>query len=500
MSGVGEQTARTGCGSRAYSQRAHWLRGLAAGLLLIGTLGMVTPASAQSDLQWWRDCKSEKSAKTDPQKSIAACTAILARGNRESRANQAGAYYNRGSSQAERSNHDAAIADYTSAIAINSRYADAYFGRGTSHSSRSNWDSAIADFTKAIAINRQADAYVGRGAAHASRNDYDAAIADYRSAISINPRYAMAHGNLGLSLERKADLQGARRALARAGELCATVQLCETAEPYREALARVDAALAAQARPAPNPTGPTPPVSAAAQRRIALVIGNSGYGRMARLQNPGNDAREIAALLNRAGFETVQPRLDLGLAALRRAVSDFEVTAQGADVALVYFAGHGVELNGESYLLPVDAALQRDVDVPDEALALSRVLRAAEGARRLRLVIIDACRDNPFLANMRRTTAARNVTRGLAPPPETGADMLIAFAARAGSIAVEGEPGGNSPFTRSMLRHLAEPGLDLQLAFRRVRDEVLAATNRRQEPFTYGSLGGETVSLFPLAR
>ncbi len=233
---------------------------------------------------------------------------------------------------------------------------------------------------------------------------------------------------------------------------------------------------------------------AAAEKRVALVIGNSAYARTGQLVNPANDAKAVAALLRRAGFEAVEPKLDLGLAAFKRALSDFEVAAQGADIAAIYYSGHGIEMSGQNYLLPVDAVLARDVDVADEAISLDRVLRAAEGARRLRLVILDACRDNPFNSNMQRLGAKKSVTRGLAPPAES-ADTLVAFAARAGTQAIDGVPGANSPFTTALLRRLAEPGLDVQLAFRQIRDDVLAMTDRRQEPFTYGSLGGATIPL-----
>ncbi len=146
---------------------------------------------------------------------------------------------------------------------------------------------------------------------------------------------------------------------------------------------------------------------ALAEKRVALVIGNSAYVKTGRLPNPANDARAIAALLRRAGFDVSEARLDLGLGAFKRALSDFEVNSKGADIAAFYFSGHGVQINNQDYLLPVDAELARDVDAQDEAVTLDRVLRATEGARRLRLVIIDACRDNPFVAQMRSIVATK---------------------------------------------------------------------------------------------
>jgi len=234
--------------------------------------------------------------------------------------------------------------------------------------------------------------------------------------------------------------------------------------------------------------------SALAEKRVALVIGVSAYQHVAKLPNPANDVAAVAGLLRSAGFDLVEIRRDVGVAELRRAVGDFSEQAQRADVAVVFFAGHGIEVDGTNYLIPADARLTRDFDIEDEALSLDRVLKAIEPARRLRLVILDACRDNPFAKDMKRTVASRSVGRGLAKVEPTVADTLIAFAAKAGSVALDGEEA-NSPFTRALLQHIAVPGLDLRIAFGRVRDSVLEATARKQEPYVYGSLGGNTVSI-----
>jgi tetratricopeptide (TPR) repeat protein len=143
-------------------------------------------------------------------------------------------------------------------------------------------------------------------------------------------------------------------------------------------------------------------------------------------------------------------------------------------------------------LIPTDARLGRDFDVEDETISLDRVLRAMDSARRLRLVILDACRDNPFAQSMKRSSRA--IGRGLARVEPTTPDTLVAFAAKAGSTASDGD-GANSPFTAALLKHIATPGLDIRLALGRVYDEVMETTRRRQEPFVYGSLGGRTVSI-----
>jgi uncharacterized caspase-like protein len=235
-----------------------------------------------------------------------------------------------------------------------------------------------------------------------------------------------------------------------------------------------------------------------AEKRVALVVGNSAYVSVARLPNPVTDATAVADLFRKAGFEAVQLRLDLSISEFRHAIGDFMEVATDSDVAVIYYAGHGMEIDGTNYLVPVDAKLARDFDVEDEALPLDRLLRAIEPARRLRLVILDACRDNPFLRTMKRSVASRAIGRGLAKIEPTTSDTLIAFAARAGSTALDGD-GPNSPFTEALLKHVATPGLDIRIAFGRVRDDVLRHTRQGQEPFVYGSLGGETVSLVEMA-
>jgi len=196
---------------------------------------------------------------------------------------------------------------------------------------------------------------------------------------------------------------------------------------------------------------------ALADKRVALVIGNSAYQNVPGLPNPINDATAIAELLRNAGFDVVDSRADLGIAVIRRAIREF------ADIAVVYYAGHGIEVDGTNYLIPVDAILQRDTDVEDEAISMDRLLRILEPVKRLRLIILDACRENPFTRSMKRTIASRAIGRGLAKVEVVNSDTLIAFSAKAGSIALDGD-GKNSPFTTALLNHLAAPGLDLRIA------------------------------------
>jgi uncharacterized caspase-like protein len=233
---------------------------------------------------------------------------------------------------------------------------------------------------------------------------------------------------------------------------------------------------------------------ALADKRVALVIGNGAYQNATQLPNPPRDADAIAELFRIGGFDVVQSRLDLGNVEFKRALRELNLAAINADIAVVFFAGHGIEINGVNYLLPVDAKLKRDFDVEDEAVTLDRILRAVEPAKKLRLVVLDACRENPFVRTVQRTAAIRSVVNGLGKVEPTMSDTLIAYAAKAGSYSDDGA-GTNSPFTTALLKHLMEPELDVRLALGRVRDEVLKRTRNQQEPFVYGSLGGTSVSL-----
>ncbi|UPK36104.1 caspase family protein [Bradyrhizobium sp. 186] len=234
-----------------------------------------------------------------------------------------------------------------------------------------------------------------------------------------------------------------------------------------------------------------------AGKRVALVLANSAYQHAPSLANPVNDGSVMARTLKEAGFDVVDSRHDLSALDTRRALRDFADATRDADIAVVYYAGHGIEVEGSNYLIPVDAKLERDTDVYDEALSLDRVLVAVEPAKQLRLVILDACRDNTFGKTMRRTVASRSIGRGLAQVEPTSPNTLVAYSAKAGFTAQDGD-GANSPFTVALSKHLTTPGLDVRRAFGFVRDDVLKSTANKQEPFVYGSLGGEDVPLVPV--
>jgi len=223
-------------------------------------------------------------------------------------------------------------------------------------------------------------------------------------------------------------------------------------------------------------------------RRVALVIGNSAYAAVPTLKNPATDAKAIADALKGLGFEKVTLKLDLDRHATWTALTDFADEASRADWAVIYYAGHGIELDGQNYIIPVDARLQSDRKVSFETVPLDNVLEATAGARKFRLVILDACRNNPFLTTMVRVASSRSIGRGLSRIEPQGG-VLVAYAAKAGEVALDGDTG-NSPFVTALIDELEQPGLEVSLLFRRVRDSVLDLTNGTQEPYTYGSLPG----------
>ena len=233
------------------------------------------------------------------------------------------------------------------------------------------------------------------------------------------------------------------------------------------------------------------PDSAAGQGRVALVIGNGEYEHMSVLPNPTNDAADVGTALDRLGFE-VTSVMDAGIDALLDEMEAFRRKSAGADVALVFYAGHGIEVQGTNYLIPVDARLANERNVARETLALNELLRDTAGAR-LQVVILDACRDNPFAGRMAPSDGyRRTVSRGLAPvatppPAEDGSEILVALSAAPNQVAEDGE-GRNSPFAKGLLKYMEEPGLEIGLLFRRVAAAVLAETEERQRPYVEASL------------
>jgi hypothetical protein len=236
------------------------------------------------------------------------------------------------------------------------------------------------------------------------------------------------------------------------------------------------------------------PVSAVAEgRRAALVIGNGAYRSVPALPNPPNDAGDVAAALKRLGFE-VTLIANASFDEMRRGLIALGRDAAGADMATVYFAGHGMEINGENWLIPVDAELKRDTDAANEAISLQSVMMQVSSTTSLGLVILDACRNNPFAAKMNRSLAVRAAVSGGLGHIEPVGNVLVAYAARDGTTALDGN-GRNSPFTAALLRNIEAPGVEVTFVFRNVRDDVMEATRNEQQPFVYGSLSRKAIYL-----
>src|SRR6266481_927990 len=217
--------------------------------------------------------------------------------------------------------------------------------------------------------------------------------------------------------------------------------------------------------------------AAKADRRVAFVVGNGAYKNVAQLPNPPIDAKAMAGVLRNVGFEVVEG-VNLTRDKMTEKLLDFGKKAQGADVALFFYAGHGIAISGTNYLLPVDADIKSEMDV--------------------KLVFLDACRDNPFAAKIKsNATRSVSVQQGLAEM-KSGEGTLIAFATGPGQTALDGQEGTNSPFTRALIAHITEPGAEIQQAMTEVRAQVNEETNKGQLPWGHTNLIG-SVYLNPAA-
>jgi len=403
-------------------------------------------------------------------KAIADCTKAI-----EINPKYAAGHNERGITYRYKGEYDKAIADYTKAIELDPKSAFAYMNRGVDFRNKGELDKAIVDLTKAIELDpKSAASYNYRGFAHDNKKDYDRAIADYSKALEIDAKFAIAYSNRGKIYETQGTHDAAiadyQKILALPATSATDRQRQDTARERIDKLTRA----------ASTSTG---------AKRVALVVGNSDYAHAGILPNPVNDARAIAAALRRLGF-AVTDHYDLTREKMGRALKDFGDRVEGAEWAVVFFAGHGLEINGTPYLVPIDAELKRDSHVVDEALSLSQVQAKLDAASKLGLVILDACRNNPFVSRMVRTGgASRSIGRGLSLIEPEG-NVMVAYAAKHGTTAEDGS-GRHSPFTEALLANIEEPGLEINFLFRKVRDQVREKTAKKQEPFLYGSLGSE---------
>jgi len=440
------------------------------------------------------------------------------------------AYDDRGNVYRRKGDLDRALADYNEAIHLDPKYAAAYDNRGSLYFERGDLERALVDVNQAIRLNPTfAFAYSNRAEVRARKGDFDGVIADCDVSQRLDPKRASCHAYRAYALAKKGKFANASaeigeafkldpknpNAFAYRGELelltgapQSALQDFEAAlaeRPYnsfaqagRDAAKRALEALQSEAHPAPaaSPTVAPPPASPAVVAssaplgiRVALVVGNAHYTAQPPLKNPPNDTAAVAAALRAAGFAKVVVADDLSRDGIVKALHDFEDDADRSDWAVIYFSGHGVEVGGQNYVVPVDAHIKSDRDIADEAVSLDRLMASVSGAHKLKIVILDACRENPFAAAMRRTVSMKSAARGLAPVEPLRATLVV-YAAKDGEFAMDGD-GANSPFAAALVKHLAEPHVEIGKMFRLVTADVLGATDQKQQPFVYGSLGPE---------
>ncbi len=239
--------------------------------------------------------------------------------------------------------------------------------------------------------------------------------------------------------------------------------------------------------------------AARADKRVAFVVGNGAYKNVAQLPNPPIDAKAMAAVLRNVGFDVVEGT-NLTRDTMTEKLLDFGKKAQGADVAVFFYAGHGIAISGTNYLLPVDADIKSEMDVKlGSAINIDLTLDQTMSDAKVKLVFLDACRDNPFAAKIKSNSATRSVSvqAGLAEM-KSGEGTLIAFATGPGQTALDGQEGTNSPFTRALIAHITTPGVEIQQAMTEVRAQVNEETNKGQLPWGHTNLIG-SVYLNPVA-
>jgi tetratricopeptide (TPR) repeat protein len=372
---------------------------------------------------------------------------------------------------------DGALADFAEAERINPTAPMALNYRCQTYAAMGQFDKALADCNSVIEkAPKDLFAVTSRADAEQAKGDLTAALKDYNFVLGLNPNHVRAHTGRGQLFEKKHDL-----AQARADYRSAAFALT----PFDN----FDLGLARQiARERLAALTPQAPAATDKVRKIALIIGNGAYKNVQELGNPPRDAKLIAAALKDVGFQTVTLSNDLTRDKFFETLRAFADDAEKADWAVVYYAGHGFEIGGVNYLVPVDARLAADKDAETEAVALEQVIAAVGGARKLRLVMLDACRDNPFAPTMQRTMEFKLVDKGFSNI-EPAAGFMVVYAAKHGETALDGD-GVDSPFATAVARDIKEPHVEVRKLFDLVRDDVWSASRHQQQPFTYGSPPG----------
>jgi Tfp pilus assembly protein PilF len=439
-------------------------------------------------------------------------------------------FHNRGNAFRSKHDYPRAIADYDEAIRLIPKNAYSYQNRGSARQALGDLDGALADINDAIRFDPALPPpLINRAVIWRAKGDFDHAVADTTEAIRLAKAKApvnimtppgsvliSAYIQRGLAFEAKGDYAHAREdfnatlegvatdAGSKANQATAKVRLSLLSDPAAPPPPRT-------APPAPSgqpQTATAPPASAQAALpaatavtntgiRVALVIGNGAYANVRALPNPPNDARSVATSLRDIGF-AVSEGIDLDRAAMQKMTRDFLREAARAQVAVVYYAGHGVQIDGRNYLIPVDVRLAGGGNFTDGMVDMDTILAALDDQVRTNILIFDACRNNPVARQVASAAPGRAIEAGsgLAAPSALGtgatlgAGTLIAFATAPGQVALDGE-GANSPFSAALSRHIGTPGLEVQQMLTRVRAEVVAKTSGKQVPWSNSSLLGE---------
>jgi len=410
-------------------------------------------------------------------------------------------YTNRGNSWTSKGDYDRAIADHDRAIRIDPKNANIYGNRGAAWREKGDLDRAIVDFDQAIKLDPKSPfPYASRGVVWRARGDFDRAVAEFNRAIQLNPKFVSAHAERGLAYEGKGDFERAQADFKAAVALppaSADYTRMDVRSTRAQEMARMRLKLLSRSGTT-NPPIPQQPSTATFGRRIALVIGNGSYLAADALTNPPNDARAVATVLRAIGFE-VSEGIDLDRAGMDRFIREFLLRAVKARIALLFYAGHGAQIDGRNYLVPVDANFANIDAATSDMMEVNQILAGLDDQIRANIVVLDACRNIPLAQQTvpQAEGASRSVTfRGLARVGQpgagatAGAGTLIVFATAPGQIALDGD-GANSPFSTALVRHISTPGLEVQQMLTRVRAEVVAATRNKQVPWSNSSLLGE---------
>jgi hypothetical protein len=367
------------------------------------------------------------------------------------------------------------------AIRFDPKYVSAFNERGFAYRQTGNFKQAVYDLDEAIRLNPKFSvAYSNRGAAHLGLGDTARAIADLSEALRLDPNMTPAYTSRGLAYEKNGDLERARAdynaAVSRsAGNFTTTKWAQDTA---RERLAALSTGQIIAAPATVNTAAP------ATDRRFALVIGNGAYPGAARLGNPTNDADDVSAALRAVGIDVTEGK-DLTLAGVSQIIETFRDKAKGADVALFYYSGHGMQFDEQNWLMPVDAKVTTAFDVRHSNMSLQEMIAEIETSAKTTIVFLDACRNNPLSDELRDRLKSQNRAvgdaRGLGPIEIRAPQTMVVFATRPNATAADGN-GRNSPFTEAFLQHVKTPGAEIETLMKRVTATVSTKTNGKQQP------------------